>query len=128
MVVQNSSMSYLQDLGTAYVPNLFCSQVYVGISAIFGPNSTFLQVRYYMVAKKSLDPIPKHNHKTHTQLKCANRHPTLHWLCPISIHGNTCHGPRFWSSRFLLVKGRRMASGLLSPPLVPLFWAPKSDP
>ena len=31
MVVQNSSMSYLQDLGTAYVPDLFCSLIYVGI-------------------------------------------------------------------------------------------------
>ena len=30
MVVQNSSMSYLQDLGTAYVPNLFRSLMYVG--------------------------------------------------------------------------------------------------
>jgi len=44
------------------------------------------------------------------------------------LHGNTCHGPRFWCRRYLLVKVRRLASGLLSPPLDPLFGAPKSDP
>ena len=44
------------------------------------------------------------------------------------LHGNTCHGPRFWCRRYLSVKGMRVASGLLSTPLVPLFGAPKSDP
>ena len=44
------------------------------------------------------------------------------------LHGNTCHRPRFWCRRFLSVKGRRMALGLLSPPLVPLFGAPTRDP
>ena len=31
MLVQNSSMKYLQDLGTASVPYLFCGLIYVGI-------------------------------------------------------------------------------------------------
>ena len=44
------------------------------------------------------------------------------------LHGNTYHGPSFWCRRFLSVKGRRTASGLLSLPLVPLFGAPKRDP
>ncbi len=44
------------------------------------------------------------------------------------LHGNTCHGPRFWCRQYLLDKVRRVASGSLSPPLVLLFGAPKSDP
>jgi hypothetical protein len=31
MLVQNSSMKYLQDLGTASVRYLFCGLIYVGI-------------------------------------------------------------------------------------------------
>ena len=63
-------MSYLQDLGTAYVPNLFRSLVYVGSLAILaGPNSTFLQVSYGTIAKKLLDPKiqPKNTHRNQNE-------------------------------------------------------------
>ena len=66
-------------------------------------------------------------HKTHAATKMSRPPPYPPPAFPY-LHGNTCHGPSFWCRRFLLVNGRRVASGLLSPPLVPLFGATKSDP
>ena len=68
MVVRNSSMSYLQDLGTTYVPDLFRSLVYVGSWTILaGPNSTFY--KYGTIAKNLLDPKtqPQNTHRNQNE-------------------------------------------------------------
>ncbi len=57
-----------------------------------------------------------------------SRLPPYSPLACLHLHGNTYHWPSFWCCWFLSIKGRRAASGLLSPPLVPLFGAPKRDP
>jgi hypothetical protein len=84
------------------------------------------------VAKKLLDPKtqPQNTHCTQStttkHTPQADHHPTP--LALPYLNGNTSRRPSFWFRQFLSVQGRGAASGLLSPPLVPLFGVPKRDP